>query len=248
MNLVHFKTRILNVSVSTNDKSKRQSNRIITTTSQRNTASPIPGPSDFDTHGNADSAASPTPPANDLASKASEIQSRTVALLNIPDTVNDARIRALAQPYGEIIKISLRPNHQGAIIEYRDAASVGRASLALEGHEIAPGRTIGTGTVNEMNKQKPEYRGDKISGGAPKKTGASLQPSAPIRRPHQPGARRGGRGGLGVKRGGVVLGGPRASDGGEHKDVEMDGNGEEEKGKAKSNADFKAMFLNKTQE
>lgn len=245
MNLTHLGNRILNVSISTNDMSIRKQNRIVTSTStsQRGTASPAPH-INGDTH----SAASPTPSTNSAGqSKFSEIQSRTLALLNIPDTVNDARIRALTEPYGELVKVSLRPNHQGAIIEYKHEASVGKASLALEGHEIAPERKIRVGTVNELNQQKAEYRSDRIPvGTAAKTTNAQLQGPAPIRRPGQPGARREGKGGLGLKRGGVGLSGSRATNDSEGKEAEMNGMGEgEEKGKAKSNADFKAMFLKK---
>ncbi|CAF9932332.1 MAG: Splicing factor [Alectoria fallacina] len=243
MNLTNLGNRILNVSISTNDKSKRKQNRIVTSTStsQRGTASPAPNMND-DTH----SAASPAPSTNSAGqSKFSEIQSRTLALLNIPDTVNDARIRALTEPYGELVKVSLRPNHQGAIIEYKNEASVGKASLALEGHEIASERQIRVGTFSDMNQQKAEYRSDRIPvGAAAKTTNAQLQGPAPIRRPGQPGTRRGGKGGLGIKRGGVGLSGSRAMTDGEGKDAETKGTGEgEETGKAKSNADFKALFL-----
>lgn len=165
--------------------------------------------------------------------------------MSIPDTVNDARIRALAEPYGDLVMVKLRPSHQGAILEYRDQTSVGKAALGLEGHEIAPGRLIITGTVQEMNHHKAEYRSDKIAvGAAANSTSASLQSSAPIRRPNQPGARRGGRGGLGMKRGGVGLSGDRAKGDGEMNGTGT-GDGQEEQGKAKSNADFKAMFFRK---
>lgn len=243
MNLKTFGNRVLNVSISTNDMSKRKQNRIITSTStsQRATASPTPH-----MNGDNNSVASPTPPTSSAGqSKISEMQSRTLALLNIPDTVNDARIRALTEPYGELVRVSLRPNHQGAIVEYKNEASVGKASLALEGHEIGPERKIRVGTVSEMNQQKAEYRSDRILVGAAAKTAnAQLQGPAPIRRPGQPGTRRGGKGGLGIKGGGVGWSGSRATSDGKGKAAEMkEGKGEEEKRKAKSNADFKAMYL-----
>ena len=200
-------------------------------------------------NGDTHSVASATPPTNSAGpSKIEEIQSRTLALLNIPDTINDARIRALTEPYGELVKVSLRLNHQGAVIEYKDAASVGKASLALDGHEIAPERKIRIGTVSEMNQHKAEYHSDRIPvGAAAKNKNAQLQGPTPIRRPGQPGMRRGGKGGLGTKRGGVGLSGPRATNDGESKDAETNGigNGEEGKPQAKSNAEFKAMFLKK---
>src|SRR6185437_3180380 len=67
---------------------------------------------------------------------------RTLGLMNIPDTVNDARIRALVEPFGQLIKIVLRPDHQGAIVEFADVNDAGKASLALEGKEIVPGRPL----------------------------------------------------------------------------------------------------------
>lgn len=245
MNLTTLGGRVLNVSISTNDKSKRKQNRIITSTStsQRGTASPIP-----QMNGESHSAASPIPPTNSIGqSKSSEIRSRTLALLNIPDTVNDARIRALTEPYGELVKVSLRPNHQGAIIEYKNEVSVGKASLALDGHEIAPERRVRVGTVGEMNQQKSEYYNDRIPLRAAAKTSnAQLQGPVPIRRPGQPGGRRGGKGGLGTMRGGVGLSGSKATNDGDGKDAETNRTGEEdETGKSKSNADFKAMFLKK---
>ncbi len=244
MHLTVIRGRPLNVFMSTNEKSKRQTTRIVTSTSERASNSPIPDQAasiNGDSHG----AASPTPPAPNR----SEIQSRTIGLLNLPDTVNDARIRALAEPYGEIVKISLRPNHQGAILEYKDIASVGKASLGLEGHEIVPGRHISIGTVGEMMQQKAEKRSDRLGTG-PKTSNASLAKSAaPVRRPAQPQARRGGKGGLGLKRAGVGLSGDRATKDGQGKERETNGsaNGTETEGqgKPKSNADFKALMLGK---
>jgi RNA recognition motif-containing protein len=167
-----------------------------------------------------------------------EISAREIAIINVPDTVNDARIRALASTYGTITKLVLRPDHQGALIEFSDVAAAGRASLGLEGYEIEAGRKLKTGGRKDLFAEKGEYRTDRILSkkeeDARKKTmGAFMQPAVPIRRP-------GGRGGLGTKRG---LGFARAAAtaGGSEKADKEDG--EEQKGKPKSNADFKAMFL-----
>ncbi|KAK4694102.1 squamous cell carcinoma antigen recognized by T-cells 3, partial [Lecanoromycetidae sp. Uapishka_2] len=254
MNLVQFKRRILNVSVSTDDKTARQTTQIITSrgASQSATASPTPDHHLSQANGDTHNAASSTPPADSL-SKSSEIQSRTLALMNIPDTVNDARIRALAEPYGDLVLVKLRPSHQGAILEYKDRTSVGKAGLGLEGYEIAPGRFISTGTVAQMNHNKAEYRSDKIAVGTAKSTNAALQGSVPLRRPAQPGARGRGKGGLGMKRGVVGLRGATAKGDDQEKDVDVNGTGtvtedgdtEGVQGKAKSNADFKAMFFRK---
>jgi squamous cell carcinoma antigen recognized by T-cells 3 len=186
--------------------------------------------------------------------------------MNIPDTMNDARIRAMVEPYGALVKVILRPDHQGAIVEFVDVNDAGKASLALEGVEVEAGRKIRVGDVGEMLKMAPETRTDRIvvgggGGGAQKgvltdKSGpskASLQPTAFIRRPGNAGAGagRGRRGGLGFSSR------PRAKDGekegggeGEQKDTDgVDGGptaavDAKEDGKAKkSNQDFRAMIL-----
>ncbi|PQE04684.1 hypothetical protein CJF30_00004487 [Rutstroemia sp. NJR-2017a BBW] len=173
----------------------------------------------------------------------SEGPGRTIALLNVPDTVNDARIRAIAEPFGTIVKLVLRPDHSGAIIEYEDVASAGKASLGLENHEIAPGRKLRTGGLKDLFAQSGEIKTDRIQiGQGNKKNSAStnlMQPSIPVRRP-------GGRGGLGQKRG---LGYPGAKSGAA--DSKSNGNGNEDGGDKKplkSNADFKAMFLSSGKE
>lgn len=189
-------------------------------------------------------------------------QARTLGLMNIPDTMNDARIRAMVEPYGALVKVILRPDHQGAIVEFVDVNDAGKASLALEGVEVEAGRKIRVGNVGEMLKMAPETRMDRIvvGGGAQKgdltdKSGpskTSLQPTAFIRRPGNAGAGpgRGRRGGLGFSSR------PRAKDdekvgGGEGEQKDTDGvdggptvTVDAEDGKAKkSNQDFRAMIL-----
>ncbi|OTB02741.1 hypothetical protein M426DRAFT_61540 [Hypoxylon sp. CI-4A] len=170
-----------------------------------------------------------------------EIRERTMAIMNVPDTVNIARVRAVVEKHGEIVKLVLRPDHQGAIVEFADAATVGRAGLALDGYEIVPGRQLRTGTVNELLKEKSEKREDKIIVGKGKTTtkgepkGASLMlPPQAIRRPVL------GRGG--AKRGlGFVA---AKKDDGNSNNHAAASNGTGPAVKTKSNADFKAMFLN----
>jgi hypothetical protein len=176
-----------------------------------------------------------------------EIAARTLAVMNIPDTVNDARIRALAEPYGTIVKLTLRPDHQGAIIEYSDVTAAGRASLGLENHEIVPGRKLRTGGLRDLFQQKAEIRTDRIQTGTgakkpPPVTGPGfMQPTVPVRRPG-PGV----RGGLGTKRGlgyssALAKKAPGGEDLGNGSGAAADEN--EKKVQPKSNADFKAMFL-----
>jgi RNA recognition motif-containing protein len=240
-----FKSQILTVELSTQTNYKPTATTI---GSKASSASPAPdGEGDFRMSNSPapDSQAASTQAQHD-PSKA-EIAARTIAVMNIPDTVNDARIRAVAEPYGTIVKLTLRPDHQGAIVEYSDAAAAGRASLGLGNHEIVPGRKLRTGGLKDLFQEKGEIRVDRIQVGTGAKKPPTaprsgfMQPTVPVRRPGS-----GVRGGLGAKRG---LGyssalGKKASVGDEH----ANGNGtavgkNEKKVQPKSNADFKAMFL-----
>ncbi|TVY46832.1 putative RNA-binding protein [Lachnellula occidentalis] len=222
------KSRIMTVEMSMGSNFKT------TATTKGSSASPAP---EGDGHSIASASPGPDGHSNTHGPSKADISNRTVALMNIPDTVNDARIRAIAEQHGEIVKLVLRPEHQGATIEYIDVAAAGRASLALENYEIAPGRKLRTGSVRDLFAQKDEIRTDKILIGKEKKKAPPtfMQPSVPVKRPGP-----GGRGGLGVKKGlGYVA--PKAG----AKEGETNGN-VNAGAKAKSNADFKAMFISGT--
>lgn len=193
MNGAELRGRSLHVEKSTKPGVKRQATTIISRVERSKSPSTAASPT-------AESVAS----AEDVQRTHGERQERTIALMGVPHTVNDARIRALVEKYGKLVKLSLRPDHQGAIIEYVDSHDAAKASLSLQGHEIDPGRKIRVGTVPEMLKQRAERTTDKIVVGKPQENGMKpstngiLQP-APVRRPGQ--AVRGRGGGLGVKRG-----------------------------------------------
>lgn len=267
MNLTMFRNRKLNVAISTPDKTSRPNIVTSTATSQR--ASDSPAPNHPNTRNDSiNHAASPIStsslPTKDKdtdpsAPRSAEIQSRTLALLNIPDTVNDTRIRALCAPYGTLVRVQLRPTHGGAILEYSDVASVGKASLALDGHEIAPGRLLSVGSVADLNRARGEVRSDRLADRTKAAKITNLQSAAPVRRPRLAESRRGGRGGLGVKKrntnaksdgtdGDVGGGGGEASNGVEGVDGEGEKQEEEKEEKKmvpKSNADFREMMLKK---
>lgn len=170
---------------------------------------------------------------------------RTLALMNVPDTVNQARIRALVEPYGRLVAINLRPEHQGAIVEYVDVQSAGKATLALEGKEITAGRPLHIGTVREMMNLPPEVKTDLGQSvkqeNKTKKT--KLQSTGPIRRPQQPGARKGG---LGMKRQ-IAPPGPTPSTANQVSE-KMDTTPDGESKPKKSNDDFRAMIQQKRPE
>lgn len=170
---------------------------------------------------------------------------RKVAVMNLPDTVNEARVLELAKPIGEVEKLVLQPRKGSAVVTFVDEAAAGRAMMGLDGKEWE-GRRLKTGGMAELGKYtgrdaSVQSRGapkgaDKGKGegkGEEKKGKASLAP-VNVRRPVL-----GGRGG---KRG---LGRPVASVASKDKS-EKEEEGETDKavgGGGKSNADFKAMFL-----
>ncbi|KAI9813248.1 MAG: Splicing factor [Pycnora praestabilis] len=243
MHLTKFKSRLLNVTLATANPAKRQATTVITSRTRSSTS---PSPDTQVTDGTEQPLATSSSVTKPTFK---EIQERTIALMNIPDTINDTRIRGLLEPYGPLKKIVMRHDHQGAIVEFTEISSAGKAALGMDGHEILPGRKLAVGTVAQMLKQGDEKRTDRITVGKKEvkadiqTKSSSFQPSAAIRRPNQPGARRGGRGGLGIKHGGVGLGGPRANDaapGG--KEAETNGAEPGKQEGKKSNADFRAMI------
>ncbi|RSL94706.1 hypothetical protein CEP52_012489 [Fusarium oligoseptatum] len=143
--------------------------------------------------------------------------------MGLPDTVNDARIRALVEPLGAIVKLIVLPANGGAKIEFADVATAGKASLQLNSMEFE-GRPLRTGTVEELRQAKAERVQDRIV------YGSFMPPPTTLRRPvlGKPGPRRG----LGFK-----PSAPKAAQNG------TETNGESVAGAKKSNADFKAMFL-----
>jgi RNA recognition motif-containing protein len=179
----------------------------------------------------------------DLEVPVGERADRTIALMNIPDTVNETRVRALVEPFGRLVKISLRPDHQGAVVEYVDVHDAGKALLGLEGKEITPGRPLHLGTVQEMKTQRAEWKNDRFTPAKredkTKKT--NLQPAAPIRRPQQPGARKAG-GGLGQKRH-TTAHTQKPAPANDQMDTTADGDSKPKK----SNDDFRAMLQKRSE-
>jgi RNA recognition motif-containing protein len=168
------------------------------------------------------------PETSNSANTVAPVSARSIGLLNIPDTVTDARIKTLVEPFG-YKKITLMPQHGGAIVEFTDVSSVGKAGLALEGHEIAPGKKIRVGTVAELKKERAEYR-----------PATAFMKPVNVKRPVAASANRGrgggilrGKMGLGVSQRGLGTGGSSTSgSAGVEKEV-------------KSNEDFRAMLLGK---
>jgi hypothetical protein len=108
--------------------------------------------------------------------------------------VNESRIKALAENIGPVRKVLLKTNHQGALIEFQNVADAGRAMIELDGHEIDPGRRLRVTTEKKMFQQKPEHKQEQFAkrpGGSHPSTAANGT-NGPVKRPVQPGARKGG--------------------------------------------------------
>ena len=171
---------------------------------------------------------------------------RTLYLTNIPDTVNDARVRAFLQSFGALKKIILRPDHQGAIVEFGTIADAGRAEMRIpeEAFQFAEGKVVNVVSEQDFFKTKPETREDRLdrknASAKEKQKGASAKDQQadtngttaetkflPIHRISRPGvgAGRGGgrRGGLGMKMAGVGMSGSRATNDGHGKTADVGG-------------------------
>lgn len=173
---------------------------------------------------------------------------RTLFIVNIPDTVNDTRIRAFLEQYGTLKKLILRPDHQGAIAEFATVADAGRAEMKIPDanfdFEEGSGRFVKVVEEAEFFRTKGDVRTDKLSK-APKATNGSAASSKLMAAPRisRPGQTGGRRGGLGIKRGGAGLGGPRAASdghGGQAGASLKEPAGDEKQ--QKSNDDFRAML------
>jgi len=253
MNLKDFKGRLINVNIArSNFKGvKRQATTIF------NSASPEPGSVDMQHDSPAPTADLPGSTAMPPHPIPSDHQSRTLALLDVPDTVNDARIRALMEPYGPLKKIVLRPDRGGATVEFEKAADMKKAGFAVDGHEITRGNFVRVGDWGDLMRRKyggggggggeakpihvasrgeGEKHGKENGMGADKKEAGLLHVPS-VRRPGQGGSKRGGRGGLGF------VGGLRGRP--ETNGVAKSMNGGDGGGTGKSPADFRAMLETK---
>jgi squamous cell carcinoma antigen recognized by T-cells 3 len=140
---------------------------------------------------------------------------RKIAVFNLPDTVNDVRIRAAMEKYGPILKIQLRREHNGAIVEFVNIKDAFNVRQGVDVSSLGP--EVKTGDV-------ADFFG--------KKTSASKMMVPPsVSRASQRGGRRGG---LGFKRGGVGFTPSRLT-------IEGSGNAGNAEG-GRSNSDFRAMF------
>lgn len=229
-----FHSRILNVSLSTPrggdaPKDKARKTDIII----KHSASPEPSANGHGDRRGSDVSMASAPHTTGSEEMAKTVRERKIAILNLPDTVNDARIRSEMEKHGPIIKIQLRREQDAAIVEFADI----KVAFDVRGGVdcSALGDKVRTGDVAEIFAKGKKAQ-DGNAAPVPASGFGGLRPAA-VSRPGQ--ARGGRRGGLGFKRGGFGgVGGTTAtkSDGSQ---AESGTNGV---GSARSNADFKAMF------
>ena len=165
---------------------------------------------------------------NDNSGKTAK--ARKIAIFNLPDTVNDARIRTAMEVYGPLVKIQMRRGDNGAIVEF---ANVQDAFNVRQGVDCsALGADVKTGDVADLLAKVKKRQG------AQSGSETTAAPSTNMRPPliARPGQRGGKRGGLGFKRGGGF--GVGRTGAGENGDSAAN----TATGGAKSNADFRTMF------
>ncbi|EPX71356.1 RNA-binding protein Prp24 [Schizosaccharomyces octosporus yFS286] len=117
---------------------------------------------------NRDSTDSKTPPTS-----LNQVHSKSLGIINVDQTINEPRLRSVFEPYGEIFRVVLHPEHEGAIVEYVDIHNAGKAALAVEGMKLS-GRELHVTTVNEMMHNKPNYNQAFVPKPRPRKAGARL--------------------------------------------------------------------------
>lgn len=225
MNLRLFKDRVLTVDISKPKAAKHQATTVVNETSP-------------DAALNPDQDSNATPHHNKPHLSSQDASQRTVALLNVPDTVNDARLRRFIEPHASFRKIVLRPDHEGAIVELANAAEAGKLSMSLDGREISPRQPITVGTVAELMEQRSGTSSRQISDG-------SFQVRAGKNFSMQPAPRRPGLGARGRVRGPRIGAFDAALMGAEKGSPQSNGAEKEEEAfdrKGKSQADFRAML------
>ncbi|KTW27481.1 U6 snRNP complex subunit PRP24 [Pneumocystis jirovecii RU7] len=86
-----------------------------------------------------------------------DIKNRSLGILYLPDTVNQTRIEDVFKAYGDIDKIELRPDHQGAIVQYKNTSDAGKAAMALDGYAFSD-KKIRIVTVETLLQHKPKKK------------------------------------------------------------------------------------------
>jgi RNA recognition motif-containing protein len=236
-----FRDRVLTVQLSTPkgkiaplDRMRKQDILI-----KQPSATPEPIARNGDHHGRRDSdvsmSTSTIPHADNDSHKT--IRERKVAIFNLPDTVNDARVRAAMEQYGPLTKIQMRRNIQGAIIEFTNLKDAFNVRQGVDVSNLGPG--VVTGDVGDLLVKKKTREAAAPAAGAGAGAG-SIGPLSMVPTSIAKSLGGRGRGGLGMKRGGAG----HASNIARPVELpkERKPSGAAADGTGKSNADFRKMF------
>ncbi|KAF8433623.1 hypothetical protein BGX38DRAFT_1136433 [Terfezia claveryi] len=195
----------------------------------------------------------PPPPTMDV------IRKKTLVILNLPDTINDTRLRQVFEKYGPLRKVQLRPEHGGAVVEFVEVKDAGKAELGLVGYKFGRGMEgMRFGRLEDLVKQEGVVRKEEVEGGKKRGKGdkgkeIAVAPQQQMFAPRNVVGTAPPRGGMGAgrRRGGGLgsVGGPlRKKVGAEEEERKKNTAADTAPApapKVKSNADFKAMFLKK---
>ncbi|KAG6292041.1 hypothetical protein E4U09_003581 [Claviceps aff. purpurea] len=154
LNNTKFRSQIIKVQVSTEMKVKPTAK---SSDPQRPSPSPAPGSVHDEKDGDGDEPMQDAAPRPDNKPSVSDKAARTIAVMGLPDTVNDARVRALVEPLGQITKLIHQPGHGGAIIEFADVTAAGKAALQLNSMQYE-GHTLRTGTPDELRLSRADNK------------------------------------------------------------------------------------------
>jgi RNA recognition motif-containing protein len=167
------------------------------------------------------------------------VRERKVAIFNLPDTVNDARVRAAMERYGPLTKIQMRRNIQGAIIEFANLKDAFNVRQGVDVSSLGPG--VVTGDVGDLlAKKKTPKAAAAPAVGAGAGTAVGPLSMVPTSIAKSLGGR--GRGGLGMKRGGAGHAFSLARPVNPSSTTESKPSATAADGAGKSNADFRKMF------
>lgn len=241
MNLKEFKGRALNVTMSVPNAKGPKTVATTRASSEAVSQQGDQGSTDVVMNGATEAASPPTTQPTDQHTTPDH-WARTLILKNIPDTVNDARIRALAEQYGPLMQVKIKPDLGEATVEYRNVKDVGTAEMNLNGFEILKGVALQVA----VRTSKPRDTGfnahtDNDANRGKKKPSMPFAPVA-TRRPAMGNAAPGRAGGGPRGQPNAISKGVAKSNGTSDDAMDTNGDGVEKKAK-KSNADFRA-FLN----
>jgi RNA recognition motif-containing protein len=234
-----FRDRVLTVQLSTPkgkiaplDRMKKQDILI-----KQPGATPEPADRNGDTHDRRDSDISmstSTAPQQADSESHKTIRERKIAIFNLPDTVNDARVRSVMEHYGPLTKIQMRRDIQGAIVEFTNLKDAFNVRQGVDVSSLGTG--VVTGDVGDLLAIKKNKKAAAVGGGSGGGSALSMMPTSIAK--GLGGGR--GRGGLGTKRGGGRT--PYSAARSEETPAASKTPAATVDGEAKSNADFRRMF------